>query len=87
MRRLPHDENSIIFRLMKIVHAVQSKTAIETVIQHHEVDTLLWGGKFWTSSYYINTIGMYGNAMVIEKYVKNQCKEYKQKQRKQLTLF
>jgi REP element-mobilizing transposase RayT len=71
----------------KIVNAVKSITAIEIFKLHPEVKTLLWGGKFWTSGYYVNTVGLYGNAKVIEKYVKNQGKEYKQIQRNQLTLF
>ena len=71
----------------KIVNIVKSLTAIEIFKLHPEVKTFLWGGKFWTSGYYVNTEGMYGNAQEIEKYVKNQGKEYRQIQRKQLTLF
>jgi REP element-mobilizing transposase RayT len=71
----------------KIVNAVKSITAIEIFKLHPEVKMLLWGGKFWTSGYYVNTVGLYGNAKMIEKYVKSQGKEYKQIQRKQLTLF
>ena len=71
----------------KIVNIVKSLTAIEIFKMHPEVKTLLWGGKFWTSGYYVNTVGLYGNAEVIEKYVKNQGQAYKQIQRKQLTLF
>jgi REP element-mobilizing transposase RayT len=47
----------------------------------------LWGGKFWTSGYYVNTVGQYGNLAMIEKYVQNQGKKYKQIYRNQLSLF
>lgn len=71
----------------KIVNAVKSITGIEIFKLHPEVKTLLWGGKLWTSGYYVNIVGLYGNAKMIEKHVKSQGKEYKQIQRKQLTLF
>jgi len=49
----------------------------------------LWGGNFWTSGYYANTVGQYGNEEVIRKYVENQGKErvYKKVYNSQLTLF
>ena len=36
----------------------------------------LWGGNFWTSGYYANTVGQYGNKDVIKKYVESQGKKY-----------
>jgi len=71
----------------KIVNTVKSITAIEIFKLHPEVKTLLWGGKFWTSGYYVNTVGQYGNAEIIQNYVRNQGKTYKQIHRDQLTLF
>ena len=71
----------------KITNIVKSITAIEIFKLHPEVKTLLWGGKFWTSGYYVNTVGQYGNAEVIGKYVKNQGKSYKQVHREQLKLL
>jgi len=47
----------------------------------------LWGVKFWTSGYYINTVGQYGNEAVIKEYVKNKGLEYQQIYRGQLKLF
>jgi len=39
------------------------------------------------SGYYINTVGQYGNADLIKKYVQNKGKNYKQIFRDQLKLF
>lgn len=33
---------------------------------------MLWGGKFWTSEYYVNTVGQYVNKEVFKKYLQNQ---------------
>ena len=71
----------------KIINTVKSITAIQIFKLHPEVKTMLWGGKFRTSGYYVNTVGQYGNANVIQKYVKNQGKTYKQIHRGQLLLF
>ena len=71
----------------KIVQTIKSITAIEIFKQNPEVKQKLWGGKFWTSGYYINTVGRYGNMDVIKKYVEGQGRNYKQIQKNQLTLF
>jgi len=89
------DENHVHFLVQsvpmyspkKITNIVKSITAIEIFKLHPEVKTLLWGGKFWTSGYYINTVGQYGNAEVIGNYVRNQGKKYRQFHREQLKLF
>ena len=71
----------------RIVTIVKSITAKEIFKTCPEVKKYLWGGKFWTSGYYANTVGMYGNEEVISKYVKNQGKKYESLYRGQLTLF
>jgi len=71
----------------KIVQRIKSITAIQIFKLHPEVKGKLWGGKFWTSGYYINSVGQYGNADMIKKYVQNQGKKYKQIYRDQLKLF
>lgn len=44
------------------------------IFKHHpEVKILLWGGKFWTSGFYLNTVGQYGNEAIIKKYFKDQA--------------
>lgn len=71
----------------KMVQIIKSITAIKLFERHPEVKQKLWGGKFWTSGYYINTVGQYANADVIKAYVENQGKAYKQIHKSQLDLF
>ena len=75
----------------EIVQTIKSITAIYIFRIHPEVKDFLWGGKFWTSGYYINTVGLYAGADVIREYVKGQGKDYQQEYKKyhsdQLTLF
>ncbi len=73
--------------LKKVVQIVKSITAIEIFKDHPEVKKKLWGGNFWTSGYYINTVGQYGNMDLIKRYVESQGRTYKQLQRNQLSLF
>lgn len=70
-----------------IATTVKSITAKQIFLIHPEVKQLLWGGKFWTGGFYINTVGQYGNEHVIRNYVKQQGKNYEQVYRTQLTLF
>ena len=70
-----------------IVQIIKSITVMEIFRLHPEVKEVLWGGKFWTSGYYINTVGQYGNEALIRKYVEEQSKEYHQVYRSQLILF
>ena len=72
-----------------VVQTIKSITARELFRLHPEIKKLLWGGHLWTSGYYINTVGQFGNEAVIGNYVKNQGKEYiyRQVYRGQLTLL
>ena len=54
----------------KIISAVKSITAKEIYRLHPEVKNKLWGGKFWTSGYYVNTVGQYANEEVIRNIYK-----------------
>lgn len=47
-----------------------------------------WGGKLWTQSYFVETIGN-ANEEVIRAYVQSQLKEHKKKEKipQQLDLF
>ena len=74
------DENHVHFLIQSvpmlsvkiIVQTVKSITAKELFRLHPEVKRKLWGGSFWTSGYYINTVGQYANENVILKYIQNQ---------------
>ena len=71
----------------EIVTIIKSITAREMFQRHPELRQLLWGGKFWTSGYYANTVGKYGNESLIQQYVKEQGKNYDRIYRGQLTMF
>ena len=60
----------------KIVRIIKSITARMVFQKHPQLKKDLWGGNFWTSGYYANTVGQYGNMEVIKRYVENQGKEY-----------
>ena len=72
----------------KIISSIKSITAKEIFRLHPEVKNFLWGGKFWTSGYYVNSVGQYANEEVIKKYLQNQGKsEYEKIHSDQLRLF
>ena len=89
------DENHVHFLVQsvptisvsKLVQVIKSITAREIFKEHPEVKRDLWGGNFWTSGFYANTVGQYGNKEVIKKYVENQGKTYKQLHEEQLKLW
>ncbi len=45
----------------KIARTIKSITAREIFDRHPELKQLLWSGTFWTSGFYINTVGRSGN--------------------------
>lgn len=71
----------------RIVTIIKSFTSRQVFKDHPEVKSMLWGGRFWTGGFYMNTVGQYGNEQVISNYIKKQGKEYHQLHRSQLTLF
>ena len=73
--------------LTDIIRTIKSITAKKLFENHPEMTVKLWGGNFWTSGYYANTVGKYGNEEVIKKYVESQGMEYKKIYDTQLTLF
>lgn len=77
------------YSVSKMVRMLKSITAKELFREYPEIKQKLWGGKFWTSGYYVNTVGQYSNEEVIKAYVKNQGmeKDYKKVHSSQLALF
>ena len=71
----------------KMVMLLKSITAKEIFRIHPEIKKELWGGNIWTSGFYANTVGQYGNEKMIRNYVQQQGGEYKQIYRGQLKLF
>ncbi|WP_271785472.1 IS200/IS605 family transposase [Aquimarina algiphila] len=77
------------YSVSKMIRMLKSITAKQLFQRHPEIKAKLWGGKFWTSGFYANTVGQYSNEEVIKAYVKNQGmeKEYKKIHSEQLKLF
>lgn len=72
----------------EIITTIKSITAKHIFKLHPEIKKVLYGGNLWTSGYYANTVGQYGNLKMLENYVKNQgIPEYKQLHQGQPTLF
>ena len=77
------------YSVSEMVRMLKSITAKQLFQMHPELRELLWGGKFWTSEYYANTVGQYADEEVIRKYVENQGMEsdYSKIHEDQLKLF
>ena len=77
------------YSVSKMINMLKSITAKELFKRFPEVKSKLWGGKFWTSGYYVNTVGRYVNEDVIRKYVQNQgsSQKYQKIHKAQLRLF
>ncbi len=70
-----------------IAQTIKSITGRILFKTHPDVRKYLWGGKFWASGYYINTVGQHANEAAIRQYVKNQGKDYEQFHHSNPTLF
>jgi REP-associated tyrosine transposase len=73
----------------KIMQVIKSKSAREFFSLYPEIKKkYFWGGKLWTKSYFVETIGN-ADEKTIRKYVQNQLVELdsKEKPAKQLGLF
>ena len=73
--------------LREIIQTVKSIAAIKIYKYHPKIKEKLWGGIFWTSGFYVNTVGQYGSLDQVQKYLQNQGKKYTQIYCGQLTLF
>jgi len=73
----------------QIATIVKSLTAREVFRRVPAVKQFLWGGAFWTSGFFINTVGRAGSESVIRRYVRTQGVEsdYKVLHTQQLGLF
>jgi REP element-mobilizing transposase RayT len=73
----------------RIVQTVKSITAREIFRQLPSLKKTMWGSSFWSTGYYIATVGKHGNEKVIARYVREQGvqNEYQQLHRNQLSLF
>ncbi len=71
----------------QIAQTVKSITARRLFGMHPLLRKDLWGGKFWTSGHYINTVSEYANAETIQNYAKQQGKSYNKILSQQPKLF
>jgi putative transposase len=60
------------YSIGEMVRTYKSITAKQLFITHPEIKKNLWGGEFWSDSYYAATVGEKGDWTVVEKYIKNQ---------------
>lgn len=83
------DQSVSNMSVSQLVRMIKSIVAREMFRLHPEIKSLLWGGNFWTSGFYANTVGVYASKDVIQKYVQNQGKgqEYRKIHSGQLKLF
>lgn len=71
-----------------LVRTIKSITGKALFKAHPEIKKMLWGGSMWTSGFYANTVGQYGNEAMIKNYIANQgTPHYKKIHEGQLTLF
>ena len=63
-----------MYSVTKLVTMIKSITAKELYRRHPEIRKILWGGNIWTSGYYANTVGAFGDEIKIQNYVANQGK-------------
>lgn len=73
----------------KIVRTIKSLTARQIRGLHPEIRELLWGGQFWSSGYFIATVGRHASEDVIQRYVKHQGEQqsYRRFHKQQIGLF
>ena len=71
----------------EMVKTIKSITAKRLFKKHPEIRKILWGGNLWTSGFYANTVGQYGNEKMIKKYIEKQGGSYKKIHEGQLKLF
>jgi putative transposase len=53
----------------KMIRTIKSITAKELFKRFPKIKLKLWGGNFWTSGYYANTVGQYANEEAIRKFI------------------
>lgn len=59
----------------QLAQKIKSLTAREVLSRCPQVKQPLWGGAFWSSGYFISSLGQHGNATTIAQYVQSQGQE------------
>jgi len=83
VRSIPRISPSDIMQIIKSISAREFFRCYPTIKERY-----FWGGKLWTQSYFVETIGN-ANEEVIREYVRNQLEvmDHQEKKYKQLHLF
>jgi len=77
-----------MYSVTKLVTMIKSITAKEIFRRCPQVKKQLWGGEFWSSGYFVSTVGKHVDEEMIIKYVKNQGKTYTKLHKKsQIEMF
>jgi putative transposase len=72
----------------QIIRIIKSLTARELFKAMPQLKKALWGSAFWSSGFFVHTVGQHGSETVIRHYVKQQgIKNYQQIHSGQLDLF
>jgi REP element-mobilizing transposase RayT len=73
----------------RLTTIIKSIVAREVFKRAPAVKQAMWGGHFWSSGYYINSVGPYSTERVVGRYVANQgrAKEYRKLHSQQISLF
>ena len=89
------DDNHVHFLIQSIpktsvsemVTKIKGITGREIFKKHPNIKKILWGGNLWTSGFYANTVGQYGNEAMIKNYIEKQGGSYTKIHEGQLKLF
>ena len=72
----------------EIITIIKSITAREIFKDMPELKRELWGSSFWSSGYFVNTVGKHGDEEKLLNYVRKQGKkDYEKWHEGQLKLF
>ena len=72
----------------KIIRTIKSITTRELFVRLPLLKKSLWGGAFWSSGFYVNTVGRYGNESETRRYIAAQgLPDYQLLYEAQLNLF
>ena len=73
----------------RLVTLIKSLTVREIFSRVPEIKEWLWGGSFWSSGYFVNSVSRHGSEETVSRYVREQGveQEYEQLHLGQLRLF
>ena len=77
------------YSVTEIIRMIKSITAKKIFEKHPEVKKQLWGGEFYSSGFFANSVSKFGSEDTISKYVRKQGieKEYKKLHYQQISLL